>query len=132
MPPRRRTRRQTPRWVADEWEEASAALLHRSKGRCEHCGKDLLGRAERHHRMRRRDGGDRLSNLLLVLPEHHTDIHREPSRSMAYGWIVPAVALSVVLANDLVVPCEDPATVPVLLGDRWWLLDDAGGRHPLP
>ena len=79
----------------------------------------LGGRAERHHRQRRAVGGDRLCNLLLVLPEHHTDIHRAPERSRTNGWIVSAYE-------------PDPAVVPVLMGDHWWYLDDDGHRSPVP
>lgn len=56
---------------------------------------------ERHHRQRRRDGGDRLSNLLAVLPECHGEIHSHPALAREHGWIVSAFA-------------ADPARVEVL------------------
>lgn len=94
------------------------ALFLRSGGHCERCGVDL-GRTgiERHHRMRRRDGGDRLANLLYLCPGCHQWCHAHPAASREGGWIVPTWA--------------DPAATAVLLGTGgWWTLDDLGGRSP--
>lgn len=113
--PRRRT---APRWAIEDWAAANLILYGRANGCCEHCGRPLNGRAERHHRMRRRDGGDRLSNLLLLLPECHSWVTEHPTEAKANGWIVE-------------VGIADPADVPVRLGlsGALWLLDDQGGRH---
>jgi hypothetical protein len=107
-----------PRWDRDEWEEASYALWRRCGDLCELCGKRLQNRAERHHRQRRRTGGDRLSNLLLVHPECHTRIHSQPEWSRANGYIVSAYA-------------TDPAGVPVAIRNAKWLLADDGTKHPI-
>lgn len=112
--PRRRT---APRWTPAEWEEGNAVLYARSGGCCEMCGKPLNGSAERAHRVRRRDGGDRLSNLLLLHPACHAWTHAHPLQSNARGYILPTHA--------------DPATTPVLWrGTELVLLDDDGGRTP--
>lgn len=104
------------------WTWATQMLAFRSGERCEHCGRDLNGRVERHHRMRRRDGGDRLSNLLFLLPVCHTWITEHPAEAVANGWIVEA--------NGTL----DPAEVPVRIGlnGALFLLDDHGGRRPVP
>lgn len=107
-------RRLAPWWTPPEWADATMVLLRRSGGRCECCGTDLRGRAERSHRVRRRDGGDRLSNLALVLPEHHHLFHRHPVWAKDIGFQL--------------YPGDDPTAHPVLYrGKRWVLLDDDGG-----
>ena len=107
-------RRDAPRWTPKEWADASLALLRRSGGRCEHCGELLHGRAERHHRKRRRDGGDSLDNLILLAPAHHVPlIHRHVTWAQERGLIV-MVAL-------------DPETEPVWYMNREWMLLDAAG-----
>lgn len=95
-------------------------LRKRSGDRCEHCGKPLLGRAERHHRQRKQIGGDRLANLIIVLPECHVPvIHAQPERSRAMGWIVSSYE-------------PDPAMVPIWINGRRWLLDDRGLMKLVP
>jgi hypothetical protein len=75
----------------------------------------LHGQAERHHRMRRRDGGDRLSNLVLLLPRCHGYWTEHPAEARLLGIIVPALGGA------------DPAHVPVWhLGRTWVLLGDDG------
>jgi len=117
MRQRRRTprRRDAPRWVAAEWADATLALLRRSGQRCDKCGKDLGGRMERHHRQRRTVGGDRLSNLLALHPWCHAAVHAEQVESREAGWLVSWTE-------------DEPGTVPVLIGGRWWLLDDDGSK----
>lgn len=92
-------------------------LLARSGSRCEKCGGDLLGVGlERHHRQRRRDGGDRISNLLALHPACHKWITEHPEESKVNGWIVPAWV-------------ADPALVPVQLpGGGLWVLGDDGTK----
>lgn len=121
--PRRRT---APRFDTEGWDLANMLLFARSRGRCERCG-ERVGtqpgelRAERHHRQRRRDGGDRLANLLLLCARCHrriTDRPESETRARERGYIVSALGV------------EDPAAVPVLLwGDTWVLLDDGGQAH---
>lgn len=121
-------RREAPRWTADEWEAADWQLTARANGCCERCG-HTLDRAftERHHRQRRRDGGDRLANLLLLCSTGtglngigcHQWITEHPTEATEQGWIVPV--------------WDDPATTPVRLPDgRLWLLHDNGSKSPLP
>lgn len=122
--PKRRTprRREAARWTAEEWETANQALLIRSRGCCEVCGVDLLANqrpVSRHHRQRRRDGGDRLSNLLLLCGTGTTGCHGtitgNPSMARVSGWIVPTEV--------------DPRTISVRLADGYlYYLDDEGRR----
>jgi len=92
-------------------------LWARSRGLCERCGDRPP--AERHHRKRRRDGGDRLSNLLFLCTLCHGEITDQPesvTRARALGYVVPALGIA------------EPDTYPVLLwGATWVLLDDGGG-----
>lgn len=110
-------RREAPRFDdRAAWDQASMLLWARSRGLCERCGETPP--AERHHRKRRRDGGDRLSNLLfLCSPCHRFITDRPESDTLARerGHVVSALGSS------------DPVSVPVLLwGSSWSLLDDAG------
>lgn len=108
-------RREAPRWDASDWEAANAVLMARCGGRCEKCGHHLAGRVERAHRVRRRDGGDRLSNILMLHPECHAATHASPLYWERFGFILPTHL--------------DPLTTPVLWqGSAWSLLDDDGGR----
>lgn len=97
------------------------ALWVRSGGRCERCGDPLRSEGvERHHRLRRRDGGDRLANLMLIHSPCHRWITEHPTEAKANGWIVPPDG-------------PDPGDVPVRLpGGALWLLRDDGGKTPVP
>lgn len=124
--PRRATprRRVSPQWTAAQWVEADQALVARSGGRCECCGRrlDPGDRWERHHRQRRQVGGDRLANLLRLRGRCHRYWTEHPRLAMDRGLIVSAHA-------------ADPATVPVLtvgVVARWVLLNDEGRAEPLP
>ena len=113
--PRRRT---APRWSAQQWELATLKLYARARGKCEWCGTALHGSAERHHRKRRRDGGDTYSNVLLLHPRCHSDVHAQVEAARTRGAIVPTWA--------------DPSETPVLAwGKLIALLDDEGAVHPL-
>lgn len=109
-------RREAPRFERAQWDEASMLLWARSRGLCERCGDEQP--TERHHRKRRRDGGDVLSNLLFLCTTCHRLITDEPestTRARALGYIVRALGLG------------EPVTVPVLQwGTTWVLLDDDG------
>lgn len=112
-------RRKAPRWTADDWAHADGVLMRRCGGRCERCLTDVHpAYAHRHHRQRRRVGGDRLANLLVLCQSCHTWIHDHPRNAREHGWIVPASA-------------PDPGAVPVLLHGRLRLLDDSGGSIPV-
>jgi hypothetical protein len=99
-----------------QWDAGTAALLRR-------CGLPLGNNLERHHRQRREVGGDRLANLLALHSDCHRWITEHPAGAMEQGWIVSTAA-------------ADPALVPVRLpglsGSAMWLLDDDGGRVPVP
>lgn len=107
-------RREAPRWTRADWVKANTLLMERSGGVCERCRKPDCGPFERHHRKRRRDGGDRLANLLLLGRPCHVWVTEHPREAREAGWIVPVWG--------------DPLVVPVLVGSRWWLLDDAGNK----
>lgn len=105
-----------PRWDAGEWANQNLLLESRAAGACERCGKEC-GPVERHHRKRRREGGDSLQNLLFVGELCHREIHAHPATSRKFGWIVSVYA--------------DPITVPVLWRSREWaMLTEDGGRVP--
>lgn len=126
---RRRKSRSTPKrknrgpvdrqkFDAAQWDEASMLMWARGRGKCEcGCGTFLRESAERHHRKAKSQGGDdRLSNLVLLLPEHHARAHANPEQSRRAGLIVSATA--------------DPARAPIVRDDgrRWYLLDDGTMR----
>lgn len=112
--PRRRAAPQRDRaW----WNVANGLLWARSGGRCEHCGLTIGAQdpVERHHRIRRRDGGDRLSNLLLLRKACHQWITEHPEEAREKGWIVSALG------------GVDPTAAPLLhWGRRWVTLTDEG------
>lgn len=114
--PKRSTprRREAPRWDRSEWEHANRVITARSGGRCEICGK--TGRVERHHRKRRRDGGDRLSNVVFACGPGgcHQHLTEHPAEARKMGWIV---SLS-----------REPDEIPFLrFRTEWVFLDDVGG-----
>jgi hypothetical protein len=120
--PKRATprRREAPRWTAEDWERNNPVLIRRAGGRCECCSRQLDNQAERHHRIRRRDGGDRFANLLLLRPECHRYWTEHPEEARERGIILSAEN-------------RNPAAAPVLHhGARWVVLDDHGGWFLLP
>ena len=117
-------RREAPQWDADPWAAADWQLQARANGCCERCGRPLRRDfTSRHHRQRRRDGGDRLCNLLLLCGDGtrgcHGWITEHPLEATDQGWIVPTWA--------------NPLNIPVRMADGYlWLLADDGSRRPLP
>jgi hypothetical protein len=102
------------RWTREEWDQANLTLYVRSSGVCWWCARSLRDTAVRHHRMRRREGGDSFQNLLLLHPTCHAEVHAQPTNAQARGFIVPTWA--------------EPLQVSIeVLGVRWYL-DDQGGR----
>lgn len=71
------------------WQQATVALVRRDSDRCGWCGQPLAGNAERHHRQRRRVGGDALANLVLLHSRCHQDVHSHPLLAQERGFIVP-------------------------------------------
>lgn len=117
--PRRPTprRRAAPRWDRAGWEAAEPLLMARCEGRCECCGLPLNGQVERHHRARRRDQGDRLSNLIMLLSAHHRWVTEHPAAARDAGLIVRAE--------------HDPSMIPLAhFGRTWVLLTDDGDVTP--
>lgn len=113
--PKRATarRREAPRWTRDNWLVADIVLKVRSRGRCERCDADLVTTGvERHHRKRRRDGGDRHANLAMLCPPCHQWVTVHPAESRRQGWIVAVAA--------------DPTEVPMRTPAGWAWLDDDG------
>lgn len=84
----------------------------RDEMRCVACGS--IG-SEIQHRMRRREGGHRLSNLIRVCSVDHRTIHANPAWALEFGLTVSAVF------------DQDPSLVPVLTYRGWTLFDDEGG-----
>lgn len=91
------------RWDWHQWQEASDILWQRDRGMCGWCGKSIAGEVNRHHRQRRRDGGDTLQNLVLLHPwchnMHKDSVHDNPALAKERGFIVSA--------------WDDPAVVPL-------------------
>lgn len=88
------------------------ALEARDKSRCRICGG--VGQ-ERMHRMRRREGGHSLSNLLLGCRTCHVRAHGNPTWAYRHGIHVRANGIAV------------PADIPMWTLGGWVKLDDDGG-----
>lgn len=102
------------RWTATEWATNDLLLQARAAGACERCGHEC-GPVERHHRKRRREGGDSLENLVVLGRECHREVHAHPELARREGFIVSV--------------SRDPADVPVHWRRREWVLfTDDGGR----
>lgn len=84
----------------------------RDEMRCQACG--AIG-TEIQHRMRRREGGHRMSNLIRVCSNDHRAIHANPSWALELGFTLSAVFEAV-----------DPSTAPVRTYRGWVLFDDEG------
>jgi hypothetical protein len=93
--------------------QATVTLNLRQRGRCPACGITLDNDGARHHRQRRRDGGDRLANLVILHTKCHRWVHANPEDARKLGLIVS-------FAGD---PLEAPLYVR---GQGWVLLDDDG------
>lgn len=111
-------RRLAPVWSAEEWEQANLTLWLRCADRCWWCSRGLNGDGVRHHRQRRRDGGDRLCNIVILHAGCHNiaplSVHQEPVIAMNRGFLVPS--------------WDDPFTTPILIEGTSYLLDDAGQK----
>lgn len=113
--PKRSTprRREAPRWDPEDWAQGNLILMARAGYACERCGHDDKG-IERHHRKRRRDGGESFPNLTGLCPECHGWCHQHPALARKYGWIVSV--------------SRDPVAVPMLWRSRRWVfLTEDGG-----
>ena len=81
-------------------------------GGCVVCG---MAPYDVHHRMRRREGGHRLSGLVALCRTHHAEVHANPTLGRAWGLIVPT------WGDTLTTPIWSP------LRGAWVLYDDDGG-----
>ncbi len=76
---------------------------------------------ERHHRKRRRDGGDTLANIAYLCggPQGcHSYVHTHPAEARKFGWIVSVT--------------KEPDQTPMLVWDKTWVqFDNQGNAHPL-
>lgn len=88
------------------------AVNDRDEMRCQVCG--AIG-SEIQHRMRRREGGHRKSNLIRICTTDHRLVHAHPAWAMEAGYTVSAVFNA------------DPSQIPVHSYRGWVLYDDAGG-----
>lgn len=103
--------KQRSRDRAAEYAELRLVVYRRAGGRCERCGVWLtVAGMECHHRRLRSQGGrDAVVNLVALCPScHHVEVHAQPERARAEGWIVPGLGTG---------PRVDPACVPVRLHD---------------
>lgn len=116
-------RRAAPREGQEWWAWATMELLRRCGYLCERCSQPLGDNLERHHRQRREVGGDRLSNLLALHSQCHQYITEHPEEALANGWIVSTHGPD---------GAPDPGNARVRIRGFWWLLDDDGGKRPLP
>lgn len=98
--------------VANEIPKAVSHLVrNRDQGRCIVCGAQGT---ERMHRIPRRDGGHKTSNIALGCHACHARAHASPK----WGYDMGIMASRYVVAVSL---------VPVLSWRGWVLLDDEGG-----
>jgi HNH endonuclease len=105
------------RWDFQQWEDATVAPLRRDGDRCGWCRSPFRNDAARHHRMPRRIGGDRLSNLVLLHTACHRTVHAHPEQARARGFIVSIHG--------------DTETTPMdHLARGWRLLADDGSATP--
>lgn len=108
-------RRPAPRWDAEDWAQGNMILMARAGYICERCGK--ADNLERHHRKRRRDGGESFPNLTALCSSCHSWCHAHPALARKYGWIVSAYM--------------EPVAVPMLWRSKEWvLLSEDGGMVP--
>lgn len=105
--------------------KVTALVDARDDYRCIRCGMSLyVTDGSRHHRMRRRDGGHRASNLILLCGSGTTGCHgwahNHPEAARAEGIIVPA--------NGRALPELIPVLTWWLFSRVWMMLHDSGDR----
>jgi 5-methylcytosine-specific restriction endonuclease McrA len=93
-------------------------INERDHYRCLRCG---MAGTEQHHRVRRRDGGHRRSNIVLLCHDCHREVTLNPLTSKLTGYIVPPW-----LADAA------PTTPLMTFTGAWVLLDDEGNVTPAP
>lgn len=95
--------------------EVRRTVNHRDDLRCQICG--AIG-SEIQHRMRRREGGHRLSNLIRICSTDHRRVHANPAWAMEHGFTVSAVWADI-----------NTEAIPVWSYKGWVTYDDEGGVH---
>lgn len=96
----RRTRSRDHGDMGNSW----TVVWVRQNGQCALCSNPMQ---EAHHRQTRRFGPDCPGNLVgLCASCHHQEVHGEPKRALANGWIVSRHA-------------SDPCDKPIWLDGRW-------------
>ncbi len=93
------------------------AVDRRDDYSCIRCGTSLtVTHGSRHHRLRRRVGGHRVSNLILLCGSGTTGchgwVHSNPKKAQALGFTVPA--------NHR--PDLDPEVIPIKTLRRGWVV----------
>jgi hypothetical protein len=103
------------RWSATQWADNDLFLMGRAAGSCERCGKEC-GPVQRHHRKRRREGGDSLENLVVLGAPCHREVHAHPVEARRTGFIVSM--------------SREPLDIPILWHLREWVyLTPDGDTH---
>ncbi|MDQ8040488.1 HNH endonuclease signature motif containing protein [Cellulosimicrobium sp. XJ-DQ-B-000] len=113
--PRARTKRYVPHVIP---ARLRMDVYARAGGRCDLCRIPLAGNAfDAHHRkLRSRGGEDSLENLVALHRHCHDWVHHHPADATRLGFMVASHA--------------DPATTPLHLHGRTWVLPD--GRAFVP
>ena len=101
-------------------QEIAEAVLGRSRGFCERCGKPSHDLALHHRKLRSRGGKDSVTNLVAVCHKCHNlgthSIHLNPKEATEKGWMVSAWG--------------DPDLTPITLSDGTQaLLKDDGSME---
>ena len=90
---------------------ARKAVRERDLERCVRCSS--ADAHDIHHRMRRRDGGHALSNMVLLCRFDHEWVHANPAKAREHGFIVSAWG--------------DVLDSPIKSFRGWVVLDNEGG-----
>lgn len=91
-----------------------AKVRARDRGQCLRCGGDGT---ELQHRMRRREGGHHLWNLVTMCGTCHRGwAHANPEQARTFGWIIS-------------VHHDSPETVPLYTFWGEWVVLTADGRY---
>ena len=104
-----------PRLSMQGWAELTLRVLARDGDRCGWCGKGIRENPDRHHRKRRRDGGDVIENIVILHHACHMEAHNHPFEAKRRGFIVPTYA------NVIETPLD-------ARGFGWCLLNAEGTR----
>lgn len=107
-----------PRLSWDAWQLVTDVLLTRDGSFCGWCGREFGTDGVRHHRMRRREGGDGLANLVLLHDACHKEVHASPAFARDRGFIVSVHG--------------DSTRQPIEFRGVWFRLLEDGTRERMP